>query len=122
MVFHKNQKNILDFFINNNAYDTEIYLKDYVFLSIKKIMEINNFYNKDNVYNIIDLGYTYKGMGWIETIYYNTKFNKLFFRLDGGSNIYDREINYKKMKELSKIDNIESIDTKDFDFEEILNL
>ena len=44
-------------------------------------------------------------MGHIKVIYYNTKFNKLFFRRDGGSNGYDREFNYNAMKELSKINN-----------------
>ena len=61
-------------------------------------------------------------MGWIKVIYYNTKFNKLFFRMDGGSNHLDRLDNYNNMKKLSKLDNIELLFTKAYSFQEILNL
>jgi hypothetical protein len=115
-------KNIEDFFINHNAYESEIYINNYTFISIKKILELYEFYKKDNITNIIDIGFIYKGMGWIEVIYYNTKFNKLFFREDGGSNNYDRKHNYDIMKKISEINNIENINDLSYDFEEILNI
>jgi hypothetical protein len=115
-------KNIEDFFINHNAYESEIYINNYTFISIKKILELYEFYKKDNINNIIDLGFIYKGMGFIEVIYYNTKFNKLFFRVDGGSNNYDRKHNYDIMKKISEINNIENINDLSYDFEEILNI
>ena len=115
-------KIIEDFFINNNAYKCEIYINNYTFLSMKKIIELNDFYKKDNITNIIDLGFIYKGICYIEVIYYNTKFNKLFFREDGGSNNDIRKNNYTIMKDLSSIDSIDLINSKDYDFEEILNL
>lgn len=115
-------KNIEDFFINNNAYNCEIYIINYTFISMKKIIELNEFYKKDNINNIVDLGFIYKGMGFIEVIYYNTKFNKLFFREDGGSNNYIRKHNYDIMKNISKINNIENINSKNYDFTEILEL
>ena len=61
-------------------------------------------------------------MGWIKVIYYNIKFNKLFFRVDGGSNNYDRKHNYDNMKNISEIDNIEYINELSYNFEEILNI
>jgi hypothetical protein len=115
-------KNIEDFFINNNAYNCEIYINNYTFISMKKIIELNEFYKKDNINNIVDLGFIYKGMGFIEVIYYNTKFNKLFFRVDGGSNNYIRKHNYDIMKNISEINNIENINSKNYDFTEILEL
>jgi len=113
-------KTIEDFFINNNAYECEIYIKDYTFISITKILELYDFYKKDDIENIIDIGFIYQGMGHIKVIYYNTKFNKLFLRMDGGSNAYDRKLNYDLMKEISKKDSIESINNENYDFEELL--
>ena len=113
-------KNIEDFFINNNSYNCEIYLNNYTFLSMKKIIELHEFYKNDNINNIIDLGFIYEGMGWIQVIYYNTKFNKLFFRIDGGSNNYDRKYNYDLMKKLSYIDSIDLIENKNYNFDELL--
>ena len=115
-------KDIEDFLINNNAYRCEIYINNYTFLSIKKILELYDFYKKDNITNIVDLAYIYMGMGWIKVIYYNSKFNKLFFREDGGSNNYDRKDNYDNIKKKSKIKNIEDINDISYNFEEILNI
>lgn len=114
--------NLNDFFINHQAYNKEIYINNITFISITKILELYKFYKNDNISNIIDIGFIYEGMGWIKVIYYNTKFNKLFLRMDGGANGYDRLENYNKMKNISKINNIELIDNDDFSFEEIFNL
>ena len=116
------EKNINDFFLDHEAFNKEIYINEYTFLSIKKILELVECYKNDNINNIIDIGFIYEGMGWIKVIYYNTKFNKLFFRMDGGSNNYDRLENYNKMKIMSKIDNIELINSVAYNFEEILNI
>lgn len=113
-------KNIEDFFINNNSYNCEIYLNSYTFLSMKKIIELHEFYKNDSINNIIDLGFTYEGMGFIKVIYYNTKFNKLFFRIDGGASNYDRKDNYDIMKIISEINNIEDINDLSYNFDELL--
>ena len=112
--------NIEDFFINNNAYNCEIYINNYTFLSIKKIIELYKFYNEDNINNIIDIGFIYKGLGYINVIYYNSKFNKIFLREDGGSSNLDRELNYTKLQELSKIDKVELIENENYDFDELI--
>ena len=115
-------KNINDFFINNQAFNKEIYINNITFISIKKIINLVKTYKQDSINNIIDLGFIYDGMGWIKVIYYNTKFNKLFFRMDGGSNDYDRLENYNNLKNISKIDIINKINSHYYDFNEILNL
>ena len=114
-------KSIIDFFIDHEASNKEIYINQITFFSIKKILDLYEYYKNDNLNNIIDIGFIYLGMGWIKVIYYNSKFNKLFFRMDGGSNGYDRLENYNKMKNLSKIDNIDLINELSYNFEEILN-
>ena len=116
------EKNINDFFLDHEAYNKEIYINNITFFSISKILDLYKCYKNDNITNIIDIGFIYQDMGWIKVIYYNTKFNKLFLRMDGGSNGYDRLDNFNKMKIMSKIDNIELINSHAYNFEEILNL
>ena len=111
-----------DFFLNHEAFNREIYINNITIFSIKKILDLYKYYKNDNIDNIIDIGFIYEGMGWIKVIYYNTNFNKLFFRMDGGSNGYDRLDNYNKMKTMSKIDNIELINSVAYNFEEILTV
>lgn len=115
-------KDINDFFINHQAFNKEIYINNITFISITKILELVKIYRNDDINNIIDIGFIYEGMGHIIAIYYNTKFNKLFLRSDGGSNGYDRLDNYNKMKKISKINNIELLYSKAYNLNEILNL
>jgi hypothetical protein len=49
--------------------------------------------------NFIDVAIAYAGMGWVHVLGYHTESNKYFLRLDGGSNGYDREDNYRKFKD-----------------------
>tara|TARA_Y100000816_G_scaffold277627_1_gene247974 strand:- start:378 stop:869 length:492 start_codon:yes stop_codon:yes gene_type:complete len=107
--------NIKEFLLENNAITKELYINDYTFFSIQKIIELYNNRKKDNVENIIDICFTYEGLGWIRVAYYNSKFHKIYFRLDGGSNDYDRMENYNNLKNLNKI-NIDGIN-----FNELLN-
>ena len=110
---------ISDFFINNKAFNNEIYINQYTFFSIKKILQLSQHYKNDNINNIIDIGFIYKGMGWISVIYYNTNFNKIFFRDDGGSNNYDRNYNYNLLKKISSETDINSINSQHYDFKDI---
>ena len=114
------EKNINDFFLNNEAYNKEIYINEYTFYSIKKILELSQFYKNNNITNIIDIGFTYQGMGWIKVIYYNTKFNKLFFRMDGGSNDFDRLDNYNLLKKIANETDINLINSQSYDFKDII--
>ena len=114
-------KNINDFFINHQAFNKEIYFNEYTFISIKKILDLYDTYKNDNINNIIDIGFLYHGMGFIKVIYYNTKFNKLFFRLDGGSNNYDILNSYNNMKNISTITNIDYMNSIAYDFQDLFN-
>lgn len=91
-------KTILDFYINNNAYNKELYIGIWTFLSMKKILEINEQYKNDNINDIVDIGYRYSGLGWIKLAFYDTKLKRILYRMDGGSNGYDRADNYNKLK------------------------
>ena len=91
-------KDIQDFLINNNAIDKELYINNWTFFPINKIIERNIIYEKDSIKNIIDIAFTYMGMGHINVAFYDTKLKKILFRWDGGSNGYDRIDNYNKIK------------------------
>ena len=43
--------------------------------------------------NVFDIGYKYDGMGYINVLSCDLTNHLLFYRLDGGSNDYDREAN-----------------------------
>lgn len=89
---------LLDFYINNNAYNKELYINNWTFMSIKKILEINEQYKSDHINNIVDIGFRYSGLGWIKLAFYDTELKKILYRMDGGSNGYDRADNYNKLK------------------------
>lgn len=93
-------KDIQDFYINNNGVDREIYINNWTFFSLEKIMSLDEAYKKHNINNIIDLGYTYHGMGWIVVVFYYIENKKLYFRMDGGSNNYDRIENFNRLKNI----------------------
>tara|TARA_B100000424_G_scaffold264955_1_gene253956 strand:+ start:1285 stop:1809 length:525 start_codon:yes stop_codon:yes gene_type:complete len=109
--------NIKEFLIKNNGITKELYINDYTFFSIQKIIELYNNRKKDNIVNIIDICFIYEGMGWINVGYYNSNFKKIYFRLDGGANMYDRMENYNNLKKIAKIndENLLNIDGINFD-------
>lgn len=74
----------------------ELHYNSFIFMDIKSIKERYDTYN-----NIFDIGFIYRGMGHIMVLSMlkcKGK-NQLFFRFDGGSNGFEREINYKYYKE-----------------------
>ena len=91
-------KDIQDFLINNNAIDRELYINNWTFFPINKIIERNKIYEEDSIKNIIDIAFIYMGMGHINVAFYDTKLKKILVRWDGGSNGYDRLENYNKIK------------------------
>ena len=96
-------KIIENFYINNNGLDREIYIKDWTFFSIEKILNLDEMYNSNNIKNIIDLAYRYHGMGWIIVAFYYIPEKKIYFRMDGGSDGHDRIENFNKLKNIDKI-------------------
>lgn len=59
------------------------------------IMCLDELISKDFYKNFIYIGHTYYGMGHIKCIGLDKNTGKLFIRMDGGSNGYDREYNHK---------------------------
>ena len=93
-------KSVQDFYINNNGIDREIYIKHWTLLSLEKIVGLDSTYKDSGIENVVDLGYMYYGMGWVIVVFYYIKTGKLYFRMDGGSNGYDRKENFDKLKDL----------------------
>ena len=111
-------KDIQDFFINNKAVDREIYIKEWTFFSVEKILSLNEMYKVSNINNIIDLGYIYYGMGWVIVAFYYITDKKIYARMDGGSNNYDRVENFNNLK---KIDSVLLDKTTGMFFHDFLN-
>lgn len=88
---------IKEWFLQKCAINQETYFKEWTFFSLNFIIKRNKIYNENNI-NIIDLGFTYLGLGWIQVAFYDPKINKIVIRKDGGSNDYDRIENFNKLK------------------------
>ena len=74
-------------------------------------MSFNDIVNKYNIYllnnqkKLCDIAIHYLGMGHITVLTYDIKLEKFFFRRDGGSNGYEREINWDFIKNYNNINN-----------------
>lgn len=82
--------------ILNNP-NKEIYLNEWTIMNLNDAIKIYEKYCKDGQKNIFDIGYKYEGMGHITVISCDLNNHLLFYRPDGGSNGYDRELNYKNL-------------------------
>lgn len=109
-------REIIDFYIDHQLYDKELYYKNVTILPINKILELQEQYNNDGINNIVDIGYIYAGMGWIKVFYYHKNFDKLFIRNDGGSNCYDRLENYNNLKKISNYKIIDEMENGPYNF------
>jgi len=109
------EKAITDFYLDNNAYNREMYINSWTFFSIQKILELNKYYIENTINNVVDLGFIYHGLGHIKVAFYSINTKKIHFRMDGGSNDYDRIENFNDFKELSKkLENLITNDGIDF--------
>jgi len=114
------EKNITDFYLDNEAHNKEMYIENWTFFSITKILELVKHYATHNINNIIDLGFIYHGMGHVKVVYYNKISKKIHFRMDGGSNDYDRIANFNELKKISNNETLE-LDTDTIDFTYFIN-
>ena len=73
----------------------EIYIGEWTMMSLDEVLEKYNHYCSEGQKNVFDIGYRYMGMGHIEVLSCNLYNHLLFYRMDGGSNGWDREANYK---------------------------
>ena len=96
-------REIQDFIINNNGVSREIYLGNWTFLSLQKIIDLDRTYRESGITGLVDLGYIYHGLGWIVVAFYYCKTGLVYFRMDGGSNCYDRKENFYRLKTLDTV-------------------
>lgn len=75
----------------------EIYLAEWVIMSLDKAIEIYKNYCNNGQNKVFDIGYRYMGMGHIEVISCDLDSHLLFFHPDGGSNGYDRMANFENI-------------------------
>lgn len=108
---------IIKFYKLIGTINQEIYINDWTFFSIQNILKMNENYKKDNIHTI-DFAYKYLGMGHVEVAFYNPKLESIYYRQDGGSNGYDRQINYNNLK---KINSNNFINDKGYTFDIFLH-
>ena len=109
------EKAITDFYLDNEAFNKEMYIEKWTFFSITKILELHKHYIENDINNIIDLGFMYHGMGHVKVVYYNKITKKIHFRMDGGSNDYDRMDNFNELKKISN-NEVAYVDGIDFTY------
>ena len=71
----------------------EIYYGTWTIMSLNQALERYKVICAKGQTNVFDIGYKYDGMGYINVLSCDLTSHLLFYRLDGGSNDYDREAN-----------------------------
>lgn len=106
---------IKNFFILIGSKEKEIYINNWTILSHDNIIDIYNNHKAENI-NVIDIALLYLGMGHVQIIFYDPIQNLLFSRHDGGSNGWDREDCFNKLKQYQnkKIYNKNGFSFQDF--------
>ena len=69
----------------------EIYMNVWTIMSLEEALERYAFLCSKGQTNVFDIGYKYAGMGYIDMVSCDLTTHLLFYRVDGGSNDYDRE-------------------------------
>jgi len=82
----------------------EFNYKGYTFFSLDGIKKACELYEKDGQYKFCDIGVRYYGLGHVKVITLCRETRKLFIRMDGGGNGYERDINYKYFIKLDKVE------------------
>ena len=77
-------------------YDIELYLDDWCFMSLKTCLNKYQYYLSRNQDKLFDIAYKYNGMGHVKVLSCDLQNHLLFYRDDGGSNDYDRELNLEQ--------------------------
>jgi len=85
-------------FLVNKPYSCEIYINNWTIMSMQNMIERFETVSTDGIL-ALDIAFRYSGLGHIKVIFYDPINQCYFIRWDGGSNGYDREINYNKLKQ-----------------------
>jgi hypothetical protein len=75
----------------------EIYYGTWTIMSLNEALERHNVICSKGQTNVFDIGYKYDGMGYIKVLSCDLTNHLLFYRLDGGSNDYDRQYNFNEL-------------------------
>ena len=73
--------------------EKEIYYGTWTIMSLNQALERYKVICAKGQTNVFDIGYKYDGMGYINVLSCDLTSHLLFYRLDGGSNDYDRQAN-----------------------------
>ena len=71
----------------------EIYYGPWTIMSLNEALERYKVICAKGQTNVFDIGYKYDGMGYINVLSCDLTNHLLFYRLDGGSSYYDRQVN-----------------------------
>lgn len=75
----------------------EIYIDAWTIMSLDEAIERYNCICGQGQTNVFDIGYKYAGMGYIDVLSCDLTNHLLFYRVDGGSNDYDRVDNLNNL-------------------------
>lgn len=75
----------------------EIYLDAWTIMCLDEALERYKELVSQGQTNVFDIGYKYGGMGYIDVLSCDLTSHLLFYRLDGGSNDYDRLYNLNQL-------------------------
>ena len=75
----------------------EIYYGPWTIMSLNEALERYKVLCAKGQTNVFDIGYKYGGMGYIDVLSCDLTDHLLFYRLDGGSNDYDRQYNLNEL-------------------------
>ena len=75
----------------------EIYYGPWTIMSLNEALDRYKVICANGQSNVFDIGYKYDGMGYINVLSCDLTNHLLFYRLDGGSNDYDRQYNFNEL-------------------------
>ena len=75
----------------------EIYLESWIIMSLDEALERYKVICDKGQTNVFDIGYKYAGMGYVDMLSCDLTNHLLFYRVDGGSNDYDRLYNLNEL-------------------------
>jgi hypothetical protein len=75
----------------------EIYYGQWTIMSLDEALQRYNELVRQGQTNVFDIGYKYGGMGYINVLSCDLTSHLLFYRVDGGSNDYDRLYNLNQL-------------------------
>ena len=84
-------------FVSEGVPERETYVADWTIFNLNCMLDRYVSLLKNNIYTL-DIGFKYVGLGYIKICFYDPKLDAFFFRLDGGTNGWDRESNFEKVK------------------------